>query len=340
MDESRRPSERPGATPLVPRFTERVRSELAHAPLGSDRNRLAETSAVVRLGGALHRSGAAADGAGWVVTLATNAVARRLHAALVEVFGARPEVEVHRPTGLRATSYRLHLARPVEPVLRTLGILGADGRPLPAPPAALTLAEGDAAAYLRGALMAAGSVSDPRRPPHLELRVPGQPAAVALLAVVRRCGGAGASVARRPEGWRVSCKSGAAIGAVLARVGAHGAFLAWDDERLRRELRGEANRAANADRANLGRAADAAARQVTAIEAAVARLGWDALGDDLRSSALARLANPEASLAELADLHDPAVSKATVHRRLARLAALGDPPQRPGGAGGGALPPG
>lgn len=287
----------------------------------------------MRHGGALHRTGGTGRDAGtrWIVTLASNAAARRLHAALVEGFGVRPSIEMHRATSLRSSSYRLSLAPPVEPVLFELGILDADGRPLEAPPALLTAASCDAAAYVRGALMAVGSVSDPRRPPHLELRVAGARAAAALRDLLRRCGGTGSASAAATEGWRVSCKSGAAIGAVLARVGAHAAFLTWDGERLRRELRGEANRAANADRANLGRAADAAARQVAAIEAAVRRVGWDGLGDDLRQSALARLANPDASLSELAGLHVPPVGKATVHRRLARLSALAETGPVPAG---------
>nr|MBA2530097.1 DNA-binding protein WhiA [Euzebyales bacterium] len=81
---------------------------------------------------------------------------------------------------------------------------------------------------------------------------------------------------------------------------------------------------------NLERAVSASGRQVAAIESTVAALGWDGLPSDLRQTALARLANPEATLAELGAFHDPPLSKTTVHRRLARLAALAVE-----GAGGG-----
>lgn len=300
-------------------FTARLREELAHAPVGPTCCRTAETAAVVRLGGALHLSDA---GTGWIITLIDGAVVRRLHSAVVSLTDLRPRVEVHRPSGLRGTRYRLHLPRPVEPLLTTLGVLDSDGRPSDDVSRSLTSAPHDAAAFLRGALMAAGSISDPRRPPHLELRVPGPGVASAVRRLLSRCGASGAKAAQRDDGWRVFAKSGAEIGAVLARSGAHGAFLTWDGERLRRELRGEANRAANADQANLGRAVSAASRQVTAIESAVGVLGWDAIPDQLRTTALARLANPQATLAELGALHTPPVGKATVHRRLARLADL------------------
>lgn len=301
-------------------FTATVRDELAHAPPGPVCCRIAETAAMLRLGGALHLTDA---GVGWVVVASSGAVVRRLHATLGEVLDVRPEIEVHEPTGLQTTRYRLVLHPPVDQALARVAVLDVDGRPLEKPATALTTATHDAAAYVRGALMVAGSFSDPRRPAHLEIAVGRRAAAEHLRRLIVRCGGTGARAAQHHDGWRVFSKSGAAIAGVLARVGAHGSFLEWDAERLRRELRGEANRATNADQANLSRAADAAARQVAAIEAAVRIHGWDGLPDDLRTTALARLANPQAALGELGALHDPPVGKATVHRRLARLAQLG-----------------
>jgi hypothetical protein len=277
---------------------------------------------MLRLGGALHLT----EGrVGWVLATPSGAVARRLHAAVTQLTAERPAVEVHEPTGLQPTRYRLLWSPSAPNALRTLGLLDRNGRPTERAPARMTAATHDAAAYVRGALMVATSVSDPRRPAHLEITTPSGATAAHVASLLARFGATGARSAQRTEGWRVFCKSGAEIGAVLARVGAHGAFLEWDGERLRRELRGEANRVTNADRANLSRSVDAAARQVAAIEAAVAALGWEGISDDLRETALTRLANRDASIAELAALHDPPVGKATVHRRLARLAKLTDP---------------
>jgi DNA-binding protein WhiA len=302
-------------------FTARVREELAHLPDGPRCCRVAETTAVLRLAGALHLSD---RGASWVVDVGDGAVARRTRGALSEVFGIKPDIEVHRRTGLHGQRYRLSVPAPADRQLVELGLLDRAGRPTEAPSSQLGVAAHDAAAFVRGALMAAGSISDPRRSPHLEVRVPNGATAELLRGLLVRCGAATAGAAQRDDGWRVAVKSGAAIGAVLARVGAHTAFLAWDGERLRRELRGEANRATNADEANLGRAATAAARQVAAIEAVVADIGWDGIREDLRETALARLANPEAPLADLGALHDPPVGKATVHRRLARLVEMAE----------------
>ena len=296
-------------------LTARVREELAHLPVGDPCCRLVETAAALRFGGALQLGAA---GAGWVVTTDSGALARRLHAALVEVLGVRPEVQVHQAGGLRAaTTYRLALPRPAADALRVMGLLDTDGRPTSAAPPD---PDHDVPA-IRGAVAAAGSVSDPRRSVHLEVRAPGEAAALDLRAALRRLRVA-SSAAEHDATWRVVVKSGDGIGRLLAKLGAHGVFLVWDDARLRRELRGEANRVANADRANLARAVDAAARHAAAAAALVGSPAWSDLPATLQEIALVRLATPEASLAELGALLDPPVGKTTVHRRLERLATL------------------
>jgi cell division protein WhiA len=303
------------------RFTERVRDELARVPLlGGAATRL-EAAGLLRTGAALVLT-AGGGGFGAVLRTSSGPVVRRLRAALRDL-GAIPELEVHRPGGLqRSARYQVRVTPEDTAVLTTMGLLDDDGRPTaPVAPAADDPPE-HRRAYLLGALMGGGSVLDPRAAAHLEIAVAGEAAARHLLALLVATGAPGAHCGPHGEGWRVVCKSGAEIGALLAALGAHSAFLEWDDARLRRELRGEANRVANADRANLARAVGAAARQVEAIERLVDVHGWEGLPEPLRPVALARVANPQASLAELGALLDPPVGKATVHRRLAALADL------------------
>src|SRR5688572_17356813 len=126
-------------------FTARVREELAHLPQGPRCCRVAETTAVLRLAGALHLSD---RGASWVVDLGDGAVARRTRVALSEVFGIRPEVEVHRRTGLHGQRYRLTVPAPANPQLVALGLLDSDGRPVEAPAADIATTPHDAAAFV------------------------------------------------------------------------------------------------------------------------------------------------------------------------------------------------
>jgi DNA-binding protein WhiA len=160
------------------------------------------------------------------------------------------------------------------------------------------------------------------------MAAPGDLEADAVVEILAELGATSARVIRRAlrDGrvrHRVVVKSGEQIGVVLAGLGAHRAFLERDLRRLERGLRSEANRAANADRANLDRAATAAARQVAAINAALDRLEPDSLPDDIRQTALARIANPGATLGQVGALLDPPVGRSAVHRRIRRLLATG-----------------
>jgi cell division protein WhiA len=297
-----------------------VREELAHVG-GAEGEAHAELAGLLRFGGALTLS---ERGLGFVLDTSVGAVARRAKAAAEALRGdaaVHCAVELHRPAGLRPSRYRVVLSGTVAPFLTRLGLLDGAGRPVEGLP---TVAATAPAGFVRGALMAAGSVSRPGAPAHLEVRAPGERAAEELAALLARADAPGARAARHGEGWRVVVKSGEQVASVLARAGAHGAFLRLDGARLRRQLRGEANRAANADRANLARAVGASARQLAAISRALGAEGWADLPEEVREVALARLANPEASLAELGALLDPPVGKATVHRRLARLLAVAD----------------
>jgi DNA-binding protein WhiA len=168
-------------------------------------------------------------------------------------------------------------------------------------------------------------VSAPTREPHLEFGAPEEGAAADLAALLGRLGLPARTGVRGPDEHRVVVKGGEAIGRTLLVMGAQTAYLAWEDGRIRREVRREAVRLANADHANLRRSVAAAMAQVSAVEQAVARLGWDGLPADLAEVAALRLAHPDASLAELGAMLDPPRSKGGVLARIRRIEALTQP---------------
>lgn len=314
-----------------PSFTSAVRQELSRLPLGADDEVRAELSAIVGHAGSLTVHGGRPASVELAVATTSGAVARRTFALLQHRYGARPELLVRAPGGVRrSTTYGVRIGSGALELARDLEVLDAGGAPTERLPRGLGHA--GAVAYLRGALIAAGSVSSPGRPAHLEIVTSNRSVAAALVELVAEVVDGHLAVIddERP---RVVVKSGATIGDILAAVGATSAFLAWDDRRLRRQLRSDANRLANADQANLRRSVEAAAAQVAVVEAAIAHVGWGALDDDLRGVALARLANPAASLAEVGELVDPPIGKSAVHRRLKRLAALAPGPSDPSDGG-------
>ena len=122
---------------------------------------------------------------------------------------------------------------------------------------------------------------------------------------------------------RVVIRDGDAIGVMLTRLGAHDTVLVWEERRVRREVRGTANRLANFDDANLRRSARAAVAAGARVERAFEILGED-LPEHLRQAGELRLAHKEASLEELGKLAEPALTKDAVAGRIRRLLATAD----------------
>lgn len=218
--------------------------------------------------------------------------------------------------------YEVVLAERVERVLSACGIMNHTGGLTPGIPARLVRGREAAVCYARGAWLGRGSVSAPTRAAHLEITAPGEAACRDLARLLTRLGLPAAASGRGP--WRVVVKGGEAIGRTLLTLGARDAYLAWEDGRIRREVRGEAVRLANADEANLRRSVAAAVAQTTAIQQVVTKLGWDNLPQDLAAVGRLRLEHPQATLAELGALLDPPRSKGAVLARLRRLEALAD----------------
>ena len=149
-------------------------------------------------------------------------------------------------------------ARDGEALARQTGLLDARGRPVRGLPTAVVNGSlCDAEAAWRGAFLAHGSLTEPGRSSALEVTCPGPEAALALVGAARRLGIA--AKAREVRGVdRVVIRDGDAIAALLTRLGAHESVLAWEERRMRREVRATANRLANFDDANLRRSARAA----------------------------------------------------------------------------------
>ena len=127
---------------------------------------------------------------------------------------------------------------------------------------------------------------------------------------------------------RVVIRDGDAIGELLTRLGAHESLLAWEERRMRREVRATANRLANFDDANLRRSARAAVAAGARVDRALEILGEE-VPDHLRQAGQLRLEHKQASLEELGQLHEPRAHQG--RDRRPHPAAAGDGRQaRPG----------
>src|SRR5450830_1431325 len=256
--------------------------------------------------------------------LDTGIAARRLSQAIHEVYGHTSEVIVVSGGGLRrGNRYVVRVVKDGESLARQTGLLDNRGRPVRGlPPQVVAGGVGEAEAAWRGTFLAHGSLTEPGRSAALEVTCPGPEAALALVGAARRL--SIQSKAREVRGVdRVVIRDGDAISAMLTRLGAHDAVLVWEERRLRREVRGTANRLANFDDANLRRSARAAVASGARVERAFEILGPD-LPDHLRQAGELRLAHKQSSLEELGQIADPPLTKDAVAGRIRRLLATAD----------------
>ncbi|PVU81284.1 DNA-binding protein WhiA (plasmid) [Cellulomonas sp. WB94] len=302
-------------------LTAQVKDELARLKVDKTSCRKAEVSATLRFAGGLHII------SGRIVVeaeLDTGIAARRLRQAIAEVYGHTSEVIVVSAGGLRRGSrYVVRVVKEGESLARQTGLLDNRGRPVRGlPPQVVSAGIGEAEAAWRGAFLAHGSLTEPGRSSSMEITCPGPEAALALVGAARRLGIA--AKAREVRGVdRVVIRDGDAISAMLARLGAHDTMLLWEERRVRREVRGTANRLANFDDANLRRSARAAVAAGARVERAFEILGAD-LPEHLREAGELRLAHKESSLEELGKLADPVLTKDAVAGRIRRLLATAD----------------
>lgn len=176
-------------------------------------------------------------------------------------------------------------------------------------------------AFLRGAFLAGGSVSDPNKSYHLEVVTSHYNVSRELAALMREVGFEPRQTTRKSN-YVTYFKSSGAIEDFLTAIGAPLSAMELMNAKLEKHLRGSVNRRVNCDSANLDKAVDAALEQVEAIRRYASVRGLDSLGDKLRETAILRMEHPELTLSQLAALCTPPVTKSCLNHRLRKLMEL------------------
>ncbi len=302
-------------------MTPQVKAELATVSVTKPCCRRAEVAAMLRFSGGLHLAN------GRIIVeseLDTGAAARRLRSTIMDLFGYQSELIVVNGSGLRrGPRYVVRLVKDGEALARQTGLIDTKGRPARGlPPQVIAGGACDCVAAWRGAFLAHGSLTEPGRSMSMEITAPGSEAALALVGCARRL-----SIAAKPREVRgvdrVVIRDGDAIGQMLTRMGAHQTVLAWEERRMRREIKASAHRLANFDDANLRRSARAAVASGARVQRALEILG-DEVPDHLKQAGLLRLEHKQASLEELGQLHTPPLTKDAIAGRIRRLLGTAD----------------
>ncbi|MDY3797329.1 MAG: DNA-binding protein WhiA [Agathobacter sp.] len=178
-------------------------------------------------------------------------------------------------------------------------------------------------AFIRGAFLAGGSMSDPNKSYHFEIVCHTHEQAKQLQSVMQSFD-TDAKIVERKGHHVVYLKEGSQIVDMLNVMEAYVALMNLENVRILKEVRNTINRKVNCETANINKTVNAAVKQVEDIELIRERIGLDNLPENLREMALLRLEYPEATLKELGNYLEPPVGKSGVNHRLRKLSAIAE----------------
>ena len=243
--------------------------------------------------------------------------AARLPKLFQKAFGVKFDRVPEEMNGKGKLIFGITAPEKLEKIINTLGY---DARQLTALHVNFGILEEDCCrtAFLRGAFLAGGSVTDPEKRYHLELATSHMPASREVQALMEEMGFLPRSI-RRGADALLYFKQSEHIEDFLTKIGAPAAAMDIMTAKVDKEIRNGANRAMNCDMANVNKTLDAAQEQVGAIEKLRRSVRWDTLPEKLRQTAALRLEYPELSLVQLAEKCDPPVTKSCMNHRMRKL---------------------
>lgn len=303
-------------------FSQQVKTEIAEQVSGGKGGRAAELAGLLCMCGTVKFS---EENTPVIVVFTENEPAEGKYFTLLKKeFRIDDESAVReRVTASRRRGLRVTLAGPKAEAVRR-GLLLPEGDISLCgsyPPPQLVASPQQQKAFLRGAFLAAGTVSAPESSYHLEIAC-GSPELAERICGILRGFSLGARVSHRAGKHAVYVKDGEDVSAVLSLLGAHRALLEMENVRVIKEIRGDINRRVNFEAANIRKAADTGAQQCEDVRYLLRHGGLAGLPDSLREIARLRLEMPDATLAELGEALSPPVGKSGVNHRLRKLTAI------------------
>lgn len=177
--------------------------------------------------------------------------------------------------------------------------------------------------FIRGAFLASGSISDPKKFYHFEIVCTSQKKAEQLRDVINSFD-VDSKIIQRKKYFVVYIKEGTHIVDILNIMEAHVSLMQLENVRILKEMRNSVNRQVNCETANLNKTVEAAVKQSRDIEYIRDTIGLDGLKAGLKEVAYARLENPDMNLKDLGMLLSPPVGKSGVNHRLRKLSEMAE----------------
>lgn len=178
-------------------------------------------------------------------------------------------------------------------------------------------------AYIRGAFIAAGTVSDPEKSYHFEIVCPDMKKAEKLKEMIKSFE-IDAKIVERKSHYVLYIKDGSGISEIFNIMEAHVSLMDFENTRIVREMRGSINRKVNCETANLNKTVSASLKQIEDINLIKEKRGISALPDGLVEIAELRLENPDSNLVELGAMLTPPLGKSGVNHKFRKISEIAD----------------
>ena len=303
-------------------FSGMVKEELSRQISMARHCRIAEISALLSACGRMTQDGRLR------FQTENDAVVRKYFTLLQKTFNIETEIAIRESRQMKKGNvYYVEIVAPeeIQTVLQgtKLSVNEDDGNTLYSDNGLITQQNCCKRAFIRGAFLASGSISDPEKGYHFEIVCPDVRKAEQLQTIIRSFS-VDAKIVVRKKSYVVYVKEGAQIVDMLAVMEANVALMDLENIRILKEMRNSVNRKVNCEAANINKTVNAAVRQVEDIQLISRTVGFESLSDGLAQIARLRLKYPDATLKELGMMLNPQVGKSGVNHRLRKLSEIAD----------------
>ena len=308
-------------------FSSRIKEELSRHMSPARHCQIAEIAAILSLCGRIQISGD--DHYSIKIHTENVTVARKCFTLLRKTFNIETDISIRRNAHLGKNRIYSVCVKQHEDALRVLKATklltedGEIGENLSVVGNVVVQNPCCRRAFLRGAFLASGSISDPEKGYHFEIVTQDERKAAHLQEII--CSfQIDAKIVLRKKSYVVYVKEGAQIVDMLAIMEANVALMNLENIRILKEMRNSVNRKVNCETANINKTVNAAVKQIEDIRLIEQKKGFHNLNEGLAEIAELRLQYPEATLKELGMMLNPQVGKSGVNHRLRKLSEIAD----------------
>lgn len=307
-------------------FSSEVKNELSYQMSSARHCQIAELAAIISLCGKISIS--VKDTFAIRIHTENIAVARKCFTLLKKTFNIKTEISTRRNRSVDSNVYSVVVkehddARKVLEATKLINENNEICENLSIVNNMVIMQECCKRAFIRGAFLTTGSISDPEKFYHFEIVCATEAKAEQLQKIIKFFE-IDAKIVERKKHFVVYIKEGSGIVDILNVMEAHVALMNLENVRILKEMRNSVNRKVNCETANLKKTVSASVKQIEDIKYIRDTVGLSTLSEGLEEMAMLRLDNPEASLKELGSMLNPPVGKSGVNHRLRKICDIAD----------------